>query len=269
MKRIFGAMVALAVLALFTMLAEAAITIEVAEVQNSFAFVKGKAEKSAPITWDGNAVATSNKNNGGFSFNGAVPDDCIGELSDGVSTISVQVLNCTPVSQGGVYLKTGQTTSYATGDDGDYQAGATVPNPRFTDNGDGTVTDNLTGLTWPRDLDCVGEPTGLTWADAVAAANALADGHVACGLTDGSVAGDWRLPNRNELTSLLDLGRSEPALSAGHPFINFVTNGGYWSSTTYAVDTSHAWTLINFRFGDVNNHAKTSIGLVTAVRGGL
>jgi len=39
--------------------------------------------------------------------------------------------------------KTGQTTSYATGDDGDLQKGATLPTPRFTDNGNGTVTDNL------------------------------------------------------------------------------------------------------------------------------
>ena len=44
--------------------------------------------------------------------------------------------------------KTGQTTSYATGDDGDLEKGLAWPNPRFTDNEDGTVTDNLTGLIW-------------------------------------------------------------------------------------------------------------------------
>lgn len=78
MKRIFVTTVALAVLAIFTSSVEAAITIEVAEVQNGFAFVKGKdAQKSAQITWDGSAVTTTNKNNGGFSFNGAVPNDCI------------------------------------------------------------------------------------------------------------------------------------------------------------------------------------------------
>ena len=42
--------------------------------------------------------------------------------------------------------KTGLTSSYLTGDDGDLQKGVPSPNPRFTNNGDGTVTDNLTGL---------------------------------------------------------------------------------------------------------------------------
>ncbi len=44
--------------------------------------------------------------------------------------------------------RTGQTTSYATGDDGDLQVGVDWPLPRFTDNNNGTVTDNLTGLIW-------------------------------------------------------------------------------------------------------------------------
>ena len=42
---------------------------------------------------------------------------------------------------------TGQATSYEAGDDGWYQIGASVE-PRFTDNGNGTVTDNLTGVIW-------------------------------------------------------------------------------------------------------------------------
>ena len=52
--------------------------------------------------------------------------------------------------------KTGQTKCYetigveipcaGTGQDGEIQAGVTWPEPRFTDHGDGTVTDNLTGL---------------------------------------------------------------------------------------------------------------------------
>ena len=47
--------------------------------------------------------------------------------------------------------KTGQTTSFAKvakGDDGNLMSGVAWPNPRFTDNNDGTVTDNLTGLIW-------------------------------------------------------------------------------------------------------------------------
>jgi hypothetical protein len=69
MKRIFVATVTLAILAVFLSSAQAAIKIEIAEVQNGFAFIKGNnAARSAQITWDGNAVTTANKNNGGFSF---------------------------------------------------------------------------------------------------------------------------------------------------------------------------------------------------------
>ena len=57
--------------------------------------------------------------------------------------------------------KTGQTVSYATGDDGDLERGVEKPplKDRFTDNGDGTVTDNLTGLIWLKNADCFGSRT--------------------------------------------------------------------------------------------------------------
>ena len=60
--------------------------------------------------------------------------------------------------------KTGQTISYEPGDDGYYQKGVAWPNPRFTDNGDGTVTDNLTGLIWLKNANCFGT---RTWATAL------------------------------------------------------------------------------------------------------
>jgi Protein of unknown function (DUF1566) len=170
----------------------------------------------------------------------------------------VVINNC-----GGGVLKTGQTTSFATGDDGDFQAGAPIPSPRFTDNGDGTITDNLTGLTWLKDASCLGEQN---WANALAAANALADGNVACGLEDGSAAGDWRLPNRNELASLLDLGTFNPALPARHSFMNFNASF-YWSSTTDASNSGRAWGVI-FLFGSVVINGKAENVSVTAVRGG-
>ncbi len=52
--------------------------------------------------------------------------------------------------------KTGQTTSYATGDDGILQKGVVWPIPRFKDNNNGTVTDNLTGLIWLKNANCFG-----------------------------------------------------------------------------------------------------------------
>ena len=75
---------------------------------------------------------------------------------------------------------------------------------------DGTVTDHLTGLIWLKNAGCF---TPALFAAALTDANQLASG--ACGLTDGSKAGDWRLPNINELESMVDVSESNPALSAG------------------------------------------------------
>ncbi len=109
---------------------------------------------------------------------------------------------------------------------------------------DGTVTDSLTGLAWLKNANCsdtVGGVTGgsrNTWADALTFCNNLASG--SCGLTDGSSAGDWRLPTRLELFSLLDLSQSNPALPSGHPFSN-VQNSYYWTSTAYLDNLSYTW----------------------------
>jgi len=123
-------------------------------------------------------------------------------------------------------LATGQTTSYAAGDDGAYQTGVSS-SPRFTANGDGTVSDNLTGLIWLQDANCFG---ARIWTNALSDANSLASG--SCGLTDGSAPGDWRLPNINELLSLVDWSQSNPSLPPGHPFLG-VQADRYWSSTAF------------------------------------
>jgi len=156
---------------------------------------------------------------------------------------------------------TGQTSSYALGDDGDIQSGVTWPSPRFTDNNDGTVTDSLTGLIWLKHADCFGL---LQWPNALASAGGLADG--ACGLTDGSAAGDWRLPNRMELESIIDLSQSNPVMSPGHPFHN-VQSADYWSSSTRANLTYTAW-YVNMYYGSANFTNKTNSRRVWAVRGG-
>jgi quinol monooxygenase YgiN len=115
-----------------------------------------------------------------------------------------------------------------TGQDGELQKGVPWPDPRFDDNGDGTVTDNLTGLVW---LKNAGQFDPLSWEEALKACNTFAS--PSPGLSDGSKAGAWRLPNLFELRSLMDYSKHSPALPEGHPFLN-VRNSLYWSSTTVA-----------------------------------
>jgi hypothetical protein len=179
--------------------------------------------------------------------------------------------NPCPPSGPAMVPKTGQTYSCCTGDDGALKKGVVWPNPRFTDNGDGTVTDNLTGLIWLKNADCFGT---RTWLQALSDCNTLNSEE--CGLTDGSSAGDWRLPNRFELESLLHLGFFDPAVpntvgtgkwTTGDPFIN-VQSLYYWSSTTWVGNTNNAWS-VHMRDGYVNYPDKSSgSGHVWPVRGG-
>src|SRR5207244_12730698 len=85
--------------------------------------------------------------------------------------------------------------------------GLPILDPRFTDNGDGTVKDNLTGLIWLKNANCFGFQT---WTDALNASNTLASG--ACGLTDGSMAADWRLPNVMGLARLSTFVQCSPRM---------------------------------------------------------
>src|SRR3972149_2799453 len=151
--------------------------------------------------------------------------------------------------------KTGQITSYSAtgGEDGDLQKGVAWPNPRFKDGGNGTVRDTLTKLIWLKNANAFGV---RTWEQALSDANTLSSG--SHGLTDGSKAGDWRLPNVKELQSLIDFAYPQPALSSasgtskwtnGDAFI-VVQAGAYWSSTTSSGSAANAW-FVNLADGAV------------------
>jgi hypothetical protein len=123
-----------------------------------------------------------------------------------------------------------------------------IPDPRFIDNKDGTVTDRLTGLIWPKNMSCFGM---MNWEGAMLAAKRLKDGD--CGpdpaliLSDGSSAGDWRLPTMSELCTLIDFSRRDPALPNGHMF-SAVPSGYHWSATTLDYYSEMAW-IIYFESG--------------------
>jgi hypothetical protein len=134
----------------------------------------------------------------------------------------------------------------------------------FIINGDGTVTDTITGFMWQQcqygqtwdGAQCTGAAATRTWDEAFAYVQ---------GLNGTGYLGydDWRLPNRNELQGLVDYNLFSPAST----FPNTLVAAFYWSSTTYANYTSQAW-LVDFINGYVSNASKTTPRYVRAVRGG-
>jgi len=158
-----------------------------------------------------------------------------------------------------------------TGQDGDIKAGVAWPEPRFTDNGDATVTDNLTGLVWAQDgnLMHTRNPELEERFGGVAFQNAL---DYLTKLNDESYCGksDWRLPNVNELESLFNA--NEPVNAdwlSNQGFINAQALN-YWASTTNAANTYNAWTIdMGINNGCVTNYGiKTGSNLVWPVRSG-
>ncbi|MFO0855715.1 MAG: DUF1566 domain-containing protein [Planctomycetia bacterium] len=114
------------------------------------------------------------------------------------------------------------------------------------------VLDKETGLVWEKSPDT----TRRTWTNAIYYAY------------DKNVGGrkGWRLPTVEELASLVDPTRSNPALPSGHPFAN-VQSDYYWSSTTVVGGTSVAWN-VHFYAGGVYYDDKTNNYYVWCVRGG-
>jgi len=137
--------------------------------------------------------------------------------------------------------RTGQTLCYdgegevvpcaGSGQDGEYGLGRPWPDPRFEANAS-TVEDRLTNLCWTRRADLASGP--VNWSEALSVVRAL-NRHCFAGMHS------WRLPNINELESLVDCSAACPALPSDHPFIDL--QEGYWSATTSYFETDWAWVL--------------------------
>jgi hypothetical protein len=128
------------------------------------------------------------------------------------------------------YDESGQVVACSkTGQDGEYRYGLPWPEPRFECRQHG-ILDQLTGLLWGCNADLAACP--VSWAEALAEITRLN--------TDGTSA-NWRLPNINELESLVDCAQYKPALPAHHPFNN--VQDIYWSSTTSLYEPDWAWAL--------------------------
>jgi tetratricopeptide (TPR) repeat protein len=139
---------------------------------------------------------------------------------------------------------------------------------RYTDNGDGTVTDNKTGLIWLKNANCASK--SMTWKEGIQWAAKLAHGQ--CGLSDGSKAGDWRLPTKEEWEAMIDERYEEPVLSntaeTGHWKEGDAFSGvQYWYSSSTENSTFSAWDVY-LDVGFVLYGVKTSTIYVWAVRCG-
>ncbi|MFA6412606.1 MAG: DUF1566 domain-containing protein, partial [Syntrophales bacterium] len=193
---------------------------------------------------------------------------------------AVYVIN--PTNQtGAVHLpQTGQTSCYdangavisctGTGHDGELQKGLAWPNPRFTDNGDQTVMDNLTGLIWTKDGNVMktrdsgfdndstaGDGT-VTWQRALDYIKKLNQetylGH-----------NDWRLPNIIELESLVNIGLLNSDIWLNLQGMSNAQSSSYWSSSTVAILPNYAWSVF-LTTGFVNTGNKSINFYVWPVR---
>lgn len=208
-------------------------------------------------------------------------DAALTTCTDDFGTCATDLAVC-EIEPKGQRVRTGQTQCWdsagtliacaGTGQDGEVQSGAT---PSFVDNGDGTITDQRTGLMWEKladDGSIHDKDTTYNWTNAFAKIATLNGGGGFAGFTD------WRLPNVNELQSLVNYGISGPAAhTAFHtgcaPACTVLTcsctqSAGYWSATTYRPGPSLAL-RVNLFDGTVSFNGKGSANGVRGVRGGL
>jgi hypothetical protein len=185
--------------------------------------------------------------------------------------------------------RTGQTTCWSdagvvidcagTGQDGETRMGASFPALRFVDNGDGTISDTMTGLVWLKNAHCAdtvggvavtytGYPVnpdkfGFSWQNALNWSNALASGN--CGLSDGSHAGDWRLPNEREMSSLINREGAPGTWLTSKGFLNVYQGSAYWSSSTFIYGPGGAL-QVSMVLGNSFNAGKAVINAAWPVR---
>ena len=129
---------------------------------------------------------------------------------------------------------------------------------RFIDNGDGTVTDNITKTVWLKNANCFDLKN---WSNAISAAAALGNGQ--CGLTDGSSPGDWHLATLSEFQGSMPgmYALKHDAIAGDAPFTN-VKSFWYWTSTEANED---AW-VANVHRNETEKDSKNGLKYVWPVK---
>jgi len=165
-------------------------------------------------------------------------------------------------------ITTSQNTEDYEANPSDIRRSYTGPAQHSTYTSDYTTTDPAIGLVWKTcseglsGADCsAGTALTLNWADAKNKCNLLNTANVGAGYAGIK---SWRLPNRQELETLIDYNKENPSIDAT-AFPRTVTSD-YWSSTTYAPDTSYAW-VVYFDYGAAKSNAKPGIYYTRCVSG--
>ncbi len=215
--------------------------------------------------------------------------DCNGDgdvtVNELVTAATYALDGCPASTSCGRFLASGQTTIYGPGSDGDVRAGATLS---YTDNGDGTITDNNTGLMWEKKDNSGGihgKNSRYTWGtmDPPYTMNGTIVTSFLSGLnTPPCFAGhcDWRIPNVKELQSIVNYEIPYPGPTVNAAFhhncagctdvrlasCSCTASFFHWSSTTFRADPGIAWD-VNFKYGFVDDGgSKSNLYAVRAVR---
>jgi hypothetical protein len=117
-----------------------------------------------------------------------------------------------------------------------FAAWAAAPKSLYVIRQDGTVFDNKTGLTWQREVS----QSQYDWQRAKEYCGSLKLGGFSTG---------WRLPERLELASLVDLRIASPGPTIDQVAFPNTPNGWFWTATPSAGDSGYAW-VVYFGYGD-------------------
>lgn len=225
----------------------------------------GAVDVSVNSTPEGTADSSSVNVNLSDSSGTVTPDSVTITGSD----VGITLPDSSPAPVGATLMKTGQTTSYRTGDDGDLEAGRATDfltlgtnNPfgntnRFTDELGGSTYANKIAIDWSTYDNIAGTVSGyyygavtsgvFNWNDCIDNAAAFSVGTFTTG---------WALPNARQAFSLIHFGKNQ---SLNYPPFNFNASYAYATSTTQFTNPSTYFMSLDSVRTTISQNFKTSV----------